>query len=210
MSTDANTPQYRSLADLGADVQLRSGGDGRTLSGIAVPWDRPTQIRRSLRESFARDAFRSQTKDPGRIPLAREHLPLGGALIGRVTMLRNDAAGLYAEARIARTAAGDETLALLEDGALDSLSIGFREGQNRRLQDGTIERRTATMTELAVVLRPAIVESKVLALRSEDECPHCGHYEDTEHQHRSNSEQLEQILAGIPSLPAIPRGRSVA
>lgn len=164
---------FRSLAD--ADIEVRADGEERIVSGIAVPWDRPTRIDSSLTESFARGAFARQMRDPLRIPFARDHLPHGGALIGRVTMLRDDTAGLYAEARISPTPAGDETIALIRDGALDSLSIGFRADQNRQLPGGVMQRLRATLSELAVVLQPAYAGAKVLALRSGEECPECGH-----------------------------------
>ena len=92
----------------------------------------------------------------------------GGTLIGRILDLRDDSAGLYFEARISSTPAGDETLTLLRDGALDQVSIGFRERQNRRLSDGTVERVTADLRELAVVLQGAYGDNAaVSSIRSE-------------------------------------------
>lgn len=195
-------PMYRSFVDLGSDIEIRSAKNGeRIVTGIAVPYNRPTRIDRSLVESFAAGSFRAQVKNPSRIPLAREHLPLGGSLIGRVTLLRDDAAGLYTEARISPTALGDETLALIEDGALDSFSIGFREGQNKRQGDGTILRLSAHMTELAVVMKPAYEGARVLATRSEDE--ELELVEPT----RERAAQASALLISLPLLPALPRPR---
>jgi len=51
------TSHVRSFAP---DLQVRSGGDGRTIYGIAVPYNAPTQIDDSLVEQFARGAFNHQ------------------------------------------------------------------------------------------------------------------------------------------------------
>lgn len=183
--------EYRNLCELGADVELRGDGDGRTLAGIIVPWNRPTRINEHLTEEFVLGAFGRQTKDPGRVPLAREHLPLGGALIGRVTLLRDDAKGLYAEARVASTALGEETLELLREGALDHWSIGFKELQNGRTPAGVVQRKKATLTELAIVMQGAYGDhAKVLAMRS-SECP--------------GRLAAARVLEGLPMLPPLPR-----
>ena len=39
-----------------ADVELRAAGDGRTLVGLAVPFDQPTNVG-GYTESFTRGAF---------------------------------------------------------------------------------------------------------------------------------------------------------
>lgn len=149
---------YRGFA---ADLEVRSGGDGRTICGIAVPYGVSQRIDSTLTERFAFGAFRHAVRDPSRVRFAREHVQLGGVLIGTTRVLREDRAGLYGEWYVSRTPAGDETLELVKDGALRELSIGFREGQNRRLPDGTIERVTATLREVAVVMEGAYGELAV-------------------------------------------------
>lgn len=143
---------YRSYS---SEIELRKTGDGRTLYGIAVPYKRAMRITDDLVEQFGGDPFPDQIRAYNRIPFAREHLQLGGVLIGATKMLRNDAAGLYGEWRVAKTPAGDEALALHEAGALRDFSIGFREKTNRILQGGVIERVRATLTEVALVLEGA-------------------------------------------------------
>lgn len=146
---------YRSFAP---DLQVRSGGDGRTIYGIAVPYNAPVRIDGNLVEQFARGAFNHQLRDPGRVKFAREHVMLGGTLIGAASLLRDDAAGLYVEMRASRTPVGEETLELVKDGALDQLSIMFRERQNRRLGGGITERVKADLAEVAVVMQGAYGE----------------------------------------------------
>ena len=144
--------QYRSFRP---DLEVRSGGDGRTIYGIVVPYNAPTRIDTNLVESFARGAFNHQLNAPSRVKLAREHVLLGGALIGAGALFRDDAAGLYGELRASRTPIGDETIELVKDGALNQLSIMFEERQNRRLQGGVTERVKAHLAEVAVVMAGA-------------------------------------------------------
>lgn len=179
------------------DIELlprAKGGDGRTVVGIAVPYDYPQPIpSEGIVEQFARGAFNAQIEAAHRIPYAREHLPFGGTLIGRVALLRDDAAGLYFEARISRTEKGDETLELIRDGALRDVSIGFREGQNRRLaSSGHIERVTADLREIASVLEGAYGDAAgVAAVRHVEAAARA-----------RLGEAARQILAALPDLPA--------
>jgi len=150
------------------DLSLRTaaqGGDGRTVYGIAVPYNRPTRINDRLTEMFMRGAYGHQVDRPGRVKFARGHLPLGGELIGAAALLREEPAGLYTEFRVSRTPRGDETLALLEDGALDEWSIGFVEvpGQTRMREDGVRVYHRADLREVAVVLEGAYGREAVVA-----------------------------------------------
>ncbi|QJY51257.1 HK97 family phage prohead protease [Pseudonocardia broussonetiae] len=186
------------------DLQIRSaakGGDGRTVEGIAVPYARPQRIDSTLVEQFARGAFAHQLRAPNRVRFTREHMVHGGALIGRAIELRDDAAGLWGAWRVSATPAGDETLTLLEDGVLDELSIGFRARQDRRLEDGTIERVRADLVEVSVVLAGAYGRGALVSAVREavhDELPDapvctCGA--------ANRAAQAAQILAGLPTLP---------
>lgn len=185
-SADANActggTLYRSFTP---ELELRSHGDGRTIVGIAVPYQRPQLISYGLTEQFARGAFNAQIAAshqrvrgvgmPGnRVPFARDHMALGGTLIGRASLLRDDSAGLYGEWKVSATPAGDETLELVRDGALSNLSIAFREGQNRPLPGGVIERVTAELREVAVVLEGAYGESALVSAVRAAGLPYAG------------------------------------
>lgn len=170
------------------ELEVRSGGDGRTITGIAVPYNRPQRIDSRLTEQFARGAFNQQIRSASRVSLARGHIVLGGILIGKATMLRDDAAGLYVELRASATPTGDETLELVRDGALTDLSVAFQEGQNRQVSGGITERVTARLTEVAVVDEGAYGEAaRVLAVRTAATDARC---------------QLDQIIASLPVLSA--------
>src|SRR5690606_11874528 len=176
---------YRSFTP---DLEIRSaaqGGDGRTIVGLAVPYGQAVRIDAHLTEQFARGAFKAQLRAAARIPFTRDHMAHGGTLIGKSLLLRDDPAGLYGEWRVSRTAAGEETLELVRDGVLDQLSIGFREGQNRRLKDGTIERVSAELREVSVVLHGAYGElATVSGVRAVSEA-------------MTNLDAARQILAGL-------------
>ncbi|MCF7548906.1 HK97 family phage prohead protease [Pseudonocardia sp. WMMC193] len=187
------------------DLEVRSaakGGDGRTIVGIAVPYGRPQRIDASLVEQFNRGAFNRQLGAAHRVPFAREHMSLGGTLIGKTMLLRDDAAGLYGEWRVSKTPAGEETLELVKDGVLTELSVGFREGQSRRGKGGVVERVTAHLSEVSVVLAGAYGEAAMVAgvraLQDHDQvgfCPNCS-------ATTARLDEARQILAKLPTLPA--------
>lgn len=149
------------------DLEVRSSGDGRTICGIVVPWNAPTRIDDQLVEQFARGAFNHQLGKPSRVKLSREHALLGGAIIGAGSVMRDDARGQYMELRASKTPVGDETLELVRDGAMDQLSVMFRERQNRRLSGGITERVKADLVEVAVVMQGAYGDlATVVGVRS--------------------------------------------
>lgn len=112
-----------------ADIEVRADGTGRTVHGIVVPFNRVARVSdggRPYDEMFAPGSFkRSITMKPvERVKLLSQHNSRTNPL-GRATLLREDAAGLYGEFHVSKTTAGDEVLELLRDGALDSFSVGF-------------------------------------------------------------------------------------
>lgn len=198
---------YRTATDW-ADLDIRTEGEEGVVSGIAVPWEKPTRINSELTEVFTRGAFDGQMSKPGGVFLARNHIPLGGSPIGRLTAMRNDSRGLYVEGRVSRTQVGEETLTLIRDGVLDSFSVGFLEGRNRREAGGITRRLSATLREVAVVLQPAYADALVTGLRN-GTCPTCAAGEHGEHdpgdeQENRNLAEVQRMMAGL-SLPAVPR-----
>lgn len=192
--------QYRSFA---SDLEVRSGGDGRTVVGIAVPYGREQRINAGLTEVFMRGAFAHQLRAGHRVPFTRNHLPHGGDVIGKTTLLREDASGLYGEWRVSATPRGDETLTLIKDGVLTELSIGFRQpsGGYRRNDRGVIERTKAHLTEVASVVEGAYGQGAVVAgVRAAGApCPHCGAAA-AEDAPTSHLEAARALLDGLPDL----------
>src|SRR5262245_29850982 len=165
-SADPDHEQYRQF-DSG--LHVREGGDGRTIEGIVVPYNRPTRINDELVEQFNPGVFAHQMRAANRIKLGREHIMLGGTLIGAGRSLEDRDAGAWMTLRVANTPIGDETLALVKDEALDELSVMFRERQNKRLGGGVIARVKADLIEVAVVLEGAYGRAaKIAAVRSAD------------------------------------------
>jgi HK97 family phage prohead protease len=202
---------YRSFTP---DLEVRSDGDGRTIVGIAVPYGRTINVpSEGIRERFARGAFNHQLRAANRIAFARDHLPFGGVLIGATKLLRDDAAGLYGEWRVSRTAMGDETLELVRDGALRELSVGFKERRNRMVPDagGPItERVKADASEVAVVMAGAYgkagaVMTGVRSLALPDGGPEWD-LEPDEDPHELALRSLEEtrrIIEGLRPLPLL-------
>lgn len=152
------------------DLAVRSEGDGRTLSGLCVPFGVSANVSDGgprYREQFARGAFRRTIAERGsKVQLKVEHPGSKALPIGRATVLREDAAGLFGEFRVSRTTLGDEVLELVRDGALDSLSVGFAPISDRRLPDGTVSRTEVALREVSVVATPAYEGAQILGVRS--------------------------------------------
>jgi HK97 family phage prohead protease len=151
-----------------ADLEVR--GDGRTVVGLAVPYDVPTEIHEAggtYTETFARGAFARTIAERGdRVKFLAQHdrrsLPLG-----RATLLREDAAGLFGEFRVSKTAAGDEALELIRDGALDALSIGFAPVRDVWSRDrGSVTRAEVKLHEVSAVSFPAYAGALIAGVRS--------------------------------------------
>jgi uncharacterized protein len=87
--------------------------------------------------------------------------------IGRWLTIREDEKGLFVKGKIARDAAkAREVLALMRDGALDGLSIGFRTVRARR-EAGTGLRRIleADLWEISIVTFPMLPGARVESVK---------------------------------------------
>jgi HK97 family phage prohead protease len=151
-----------------ADLEIR--GDGRTVVGLAVPFDSPTEINDlsgRYHESFRRGSFARTIAERGqRVKFLAMHdhktLPLG-----RATVLREDTHGLYGEFRVSATSAGDETLELIRDGALDGLSIGFAPVRDEWSRDrSSVVRAEVKLYEVSAVSFPAFDGAVIAGVRS--------------------------------------------
>lgn len=140
---------YRSFA---TQLEIRSGGDGRTVYGPAVPFDLPTQIDDDLIEEWDRAAFDHQLPAIRRVPLYHGHRVHGGVHVGHLSLGRADPKHLYVEGRVSKTQAGDEYLEMVNDGSTPDFSIGFAVGPGGSQLRGKITRRVkAHLTEVAGV-----------------------------------------------------------
>lgn len=163
----SKAPLYRTNM---ADLELR-GADGRTVVGIAMPFDQPAEIAEAghrYTETFRRGAFSRSISERGdRVKFMALHdhrrFPLG-----RATVLREDPAGLYIEARVSATRDGDEALELIRDGALDGLSVGFRAIRDQWNRTRTsVERLEVALHEVSAVPFAAYSGARIAAVRTD-------------------------------------------
>jgi HK97 family phage prohead protease len=142
----------------------------RLITVIAVPWEHETEIRwrgEKWSEVFTRGAFNGLEDHAGRIRVNREHTR--GDTVGKVVQIdTQDPLGLIALVKVAKTARGDETLALAEDDMI-SASVGYAIKTpedvvvNRQRRQRRVNR--AFLDHLSFVEAPAFDGAKVLAVR---------------------------------------------
>ena len=154
------------LRHLDLPLQIREGGDGRTLEGVLMPYDTPTDIGRYI-EVFRMGAFTKTLQERGhKIPLLAKHDDRSFP-IGRLIEAREEAHGLVGAVRVAKTVRGDEALALANEG-LVSFSCGFYPVPGKDVRTGnTVERREVKLAEVSLTSTPAYEGAKVLAIREE-------------------------------------------
>lgn len=156
-----------------ADLKIRSDGDGRTIHGLLMPFDRPTRISNTIEgtfvEIFRRGSFARTINEAGRkvrlqvLHDERTRLPIGAS-----TVLTEDTDGLRGAFRVSKTRQGDEVLELIRDQALTGFSIGFRSISDRKPKPGVIERIEVALHEVSVVASPAYDDARVAGVRSLD------------------------------------------
>jgi HK97 family phage prohead protease len=157
-----------------SNIEYRTAGglevrdDGRTLVGLAVPYNTPTRIG-SYVEEFTRGAF--ATADPTRVPVLAQHdhqsLPIGRAL-----SLTETDQGLSVELHVSDTQFGNDVLTLVRDGALTGLSIGFRPVRDQwNPTHDHVVRQLVDLVEVSAVPFPAYDTARIAAVRSEGSTP---------------------------------------
>lgn len=182
----------------GLDLSVR--GDGRTVYGLAVPFDRPQRVADVTRsgvvqydEVFRMGSFSRTIAERGeRVKFLLNHdkntLPLGRAL-----SLREDPAGLIGEFRVSATRAGDEALELIRDGALDGLSAGFKPDSHvgDPHSGGLVERTSVVLLEVSAVAFPAYDDALIGGVRAADlSIPH----QDDEAPHQGEEDEARQLV----------------
>ncbi len=101
--------------------------EGRTLLGLAVPWDRPAKVRDltgpAYLEAFSPDSCDASMRQRETYPLFVRHDYTEDPL-GPVTFTRSRE-GLLFRAPLSATKRADECLELVNDGAMRGTSVGF-------------------------------------------------------------------------------------
>jgi HK97 family phage major capsid protein len=105
---------------------------------------------------------------------------------------------------LSATRAADDALALLADGALDSVSVGAVPTKFKRLADGTLEVSEAKFVELSVVTVPAYESAQVYSVAAsspEEEAPDEEEVIPTPTQPSEEDEMSEALEAAVPTAP---------
>ena len=143
------------------EIRAVADDDGRTITGLAVPFETETEIIPGFREKIARGAINLDTMPA----LFYRH----SEPIGVITAMSEQPDGLMIEARVSDTALGRDAATLARDGAIKSLSIGFfeREYTDSTTEDGaTLRTQTAIdLREVSLVPIPAYEDAKITAVR---------------------------------------------
>jgi|SRR5215831_12865626 len=153
-------------------------GDGRTLVGLAVPFDVELDVSdwwEDYTEVFRKGSFAKTIRDRKHaVPLLVSH-ERRGLPIGAATELSEEADGLHAAFHLAATPKADEVLALVLEGAISGLSIGF-EPVTHKVTEGTKrtppsardlhERSEVILREVSVCNFPAYEDAGVAGVRA--------------------------------------------
>ncbi|WP_337478189.1 HK97 family phage prohead protease [Mycobacteroides abscessus] len=160
------------MIHLNQKIKFRSAeltpGTGRTIFGIAVPYGQVTEIDEfgsQFLERFEYGAFAKSIAERGhKVKLLTSHNSRTLAL-GKAVDLREQQDGLHASFEVAETRDGDEALALVRSGTVDSFSVGFSVVRER--WDGEVRTVTeAILREVSLVNFPAYQGAVVGGVRS--------------------------------------------
>lgn len=160
------------VVTFGVELRLADDQDGRTVEGVAVPYNEVTDLTSHGQERFAPGSMkRTVDRWSGsrrQMPLLRGHDQ--DKPIGKVVTFNDTPEGLMVVARLADTALGREAAQEVREGVLDAFSIGFRAVRAERVA-GVREVREAAIHELSLVPLPAYSGAEVLAVRSQGLSP---------------------------------------
>jgi len=146
------------------EVEFRMGEEAGTITGVAVPFNQPTDIGGAYREQFVPGAIRNS--EGVKIFYGHDHqdLPIGKVISGRDT-----ANGYEITAKLtAGVQRADETLALMRDGVLNKFSVGFMPVEQTREGD-LVTRTLVDLKEVSVVPFPAYSGAEITQVREEQE-----------------------------------------
>jgi HK97 family phage prohead protease len=183
-------------------ITLDASADGepsRQITGLAVPWNVKAQLSGGESVIFLEGSL----PEDGPMPKLLEYHD-ETRVIGRVTERVSTAEGMMFVAKLSATRAADDALALLADGALDSVSVGAVPTKFKRLADGTLEVSEAKFVELSVVTTPAYADAQVYSVAAsspEEEAPDEEEETPTPTQPSEEDEMSEAIEAAVATAP---------
>lgn len=168
------------------EIRASIDADTRTVAGVGVPYNETITVW-GQRERLAPGSVEAE----GALLFYRHNEP-----IGVVTGATDDENGWHPQARISRTARGDEAHQLALDGVLTGLSIGFEplEYHNERDEDGqdVIVYDRVRVREVSLVPFPAYPSARVTNVRHDTTST--THREETNVTNENNDQQREGDL----------------
>lgn len=141
----------------------------RSITGVAVPWDKPATVSTGERIQFSRGAFDVNAK-PAKLLEGHDM----SALRGVVSELVDDESGLMFTAKFAKTYASDQAIELIKAGAYDSVSVGAQPIKYKFNKDGVMVVSKANLIEISLVAQPAFADAvitEIAASAPEDDEP---------------------------------------
>ena len=134
--------------------------EGRVFSGYASTYDLDQGG-----DVIERGAFAKTISERGNdIKVLWNH----DAPIGKPLVMREDAKGLYVEAKISNTALGNEVLELMRDGVIDQMSIGYSVPQGKaEYKDGVRYIKELKLYEFSAVTFPMNEAARITGLKTQ-------------------------------------------
>lgn len=152
-----------------ANSNIAAEGEGRTVSGLAIPFSSPSELiqeyGKTFYESIAPGAFDEsiKTRDVYAFLLHDSKQPLASTRSKTLT-LDNSNDGLRFSFSLPDTSYANDALALIRSGVLRGMSFGFAPGKTRQTTlNGKphLIREKATLKEISIVYAPAYEKTSV-------------------------------------------------
>lgn len=188
--------------------EFRADSGKRTVTGRLIPFGAQTADGRRIR--FAPGSVSWARSAVSRIKLDREHDL--GQLLGSAVKVSESKDGLDATFKVARTPAGDEALALAEDGALDGLSavVNITDGMVDPQDEGGTLVTAATLLRATLTAQPAFDDARLTAVAmthdggTEMRCSTCGQTHPVGPCPTGPAAFTQQPAAQPPAQPPVP------
>jgi uncharacterized protein len=135
-----------------------------TFTGLAVPWGVTITLGDGSREQFVRGSIPEVTPESP-LPLLWSH-DARSMPVGTITQGTDTEEGYVIECRLSDTTTGREAYALLKDGALKGLSIGFKPVTSAQ-RNGIEVRTSVLLREVSLCNFPAYGTAQVIEVREE-------------------------------------------
>lgn len=172
----------------------------RTITGVAVPWDKVATVSDGTKVSFSRGAFDVNAK-PAKLIENHDMTQLRGV----VTELADAEEGLLFTAQFAKTAASQDAIELVKAGAYDSVSVGAVPTKFKYDKNGVMKVTAADLVEISLVAQPAFKDAVITEIAASepeaDETPN----PETIPEEETMSENTPAVEAEAPAIvPTTP------